>query len=124
LAYSSDRSGEYELYVADFLGSSEGEQVTLGGGRGPVWSKDSSELFFRKDDGVWSVRMPSAPGLPFGEPEHLFDGDFIRNPGNLANYDVAPDGRFLMMVPDSVPNEFRIIKGWDSELARMDGGGS
>ncbi|MGD2122130.1 MAG: protein kinase [Gemmatimonadota bacterium] len=126
IAYGSDRSGrsgDYEIFVAEFPGSGEGEQVTLGGGRAPVWSKDSSELFFRKDKGIWSVRMPSAPGLPFEEPEHLFDGDFIRNPGNLANYDVAPDGRFLMMVPDSVPNEFRIIKGWDVELARIAGGG-
>jgi len=123
LAYGSNRTGQYEIYVAAIPGPSLEEQVTVDGGRGPVWSKDSSELFFRNDQGLWSVRVPSTHSHSFGDPDFLFGGDFVRNPGNLANYDVAPDGRFLMMLPDSVPNDFRIIRGWDAELAQIAGGG-
>jgi hypothetical protein len=98
LAYSSDESGRREVYVRSLPGV-EGDrvQVSSGGGTTPAWSRDGRELFFV--DG--QRRMAAAAVLP-GErfrvsaPRPLFPVDGFRTAPWHANYEVAPDGRFIM----------------------------
>ncbi|MFN8582934.1 MAG: protein kinase [Gemmatimonadaceae bacterium] len=99
LAYSSDESGRAEVYVRPFPDTKAFKrQVSVTGGVTPRWSHDGRELFFL-DESRSMVAAPIASGATFvsGEPKRLFDA----SPYNVVNvgFDVAPDGRFLMIRP-------------------------
>ena len=56
LAYQSDESGAYEIYVSEYPGGGHKKRVSTGGGAGPVWSLDGSELFFPERGRTASLR--------------------------------------------------------------------
>jgi dipeptidyl aminopeptidase/acylaminoacyl peptidase len=122
LAYHSDRSGRFEVWV---LGVREGGawQISHDGGREPLWSRDGRELFYRTHDGrMMAVPVRSSPFATAGKPILLFAGDF--RTGGRASYDVARDGRFLMVqpVPESSRRAFGVVLNWATELeARIRG---
>ncbi|HTI61888.1 MAG TPA: protein kinase [Gemmatimonadaceae bacterium] len=97
LAYSSEESGRAEVYVRSFPDTKAFKrQVSVAGGMAPRWSRDGRELFFI-DESRSMVAAPITSGqtLIVGEPKRLFDASAY----NVVNalYDVAPDGRFLML---------------------------
>jgi serine/threonine-protein kinase len=107
LAYNSDETGRREVFIRPFPNVASGQfQVSTGGGRSPVWSKDGTELFFVADatgqSGDARRMMVAAVdrGPPFRvlRPEVLFDIDdnyYLAN--NSTSYQVADDDeRFLM----------------------------
>ena len=55
LAYRSNQSGQNEVYVQPYPGPGPTLPVSIGGGRGPVWSADGSELYYRQDSDVMVV---------------------------------------------------------------------
>ena len=60
-------------------------------------------------------------GLAMGEPRLLFEGDFYQDADGHPNYDVAPDGRFLMIErgEEQRPTELRVFVNWFEELERL-----
>jgi DNA-binding winged helix-turn-helix (wHTH) protein/Tol biopolymer transport system component len=67
-------------------------------GREPRWSRDGRELFFRAGGAMYGVSLRETEGrLTAGPAVELFRGVFEQRPGFRANYDVLPDGRFLML---------------------------
>jgi Tol biopolymer transport system component len=99
IAYSSEDSGRFEVYVAPFPRSG-GRQISLAGGSEPHWRRDGRELFYlAADRKVMSVAVIS-PGV-FGVPQPLFQTDALF-PGSVyhMNFDVNGDGtRFLVSNP-------------------------
>jgi eukaryotic-like serine/threonine-protein kinase len=97
LAYISDETGRYEVYVRPFPDTRVTKrQVSLNGGFAPRWSRDGRELFF-VDETVTLFAVPISPGPVFtpGSPQRLFNAFAFNAQG--ASYDVHPDGkRFLM----------------------------
>ena len=97
LAYISDESGRYEVYVRPFPDTRvTRRQVSLNGGFAPRWSRNGGELFFT-DETQTLFAVPISPGPVFtpGSPQRLFNA-FEFNPQGVS-YDVHPDGkRFLM----------------------------
>jgi Tol biopolymer transport system component len=124
LAYVLGKEYDREVYLRQFP-SSKGEiQVSSGGGIGPIWSRDGSELFYMnvKTKTMMAVQIGADPNSPVGRPEQLFklEGSY-RTAGNLGRYyDISKDGRFLMLkrVEDG---EFRLIcvQNWFEELKRV-----
>ncbi len=98
LAYESDRTGVREVYVREFPAGGE-IQVSTNGGMEPVWSPDDSELFYRGlgDTRVLAASIRAQRRLEVVGQEELF----ISAPywmGLIESaYDVASDGRFLMV---------------------------
>jgi hypothetical protein len=60
-------------------------------------------------------------GLSMSEPRLLFEGDFYQDADGHPNYDVAPDGRFLMIERgrEERVTELRVIVNWFEELRRL-----
>lgn len=115
LAYFSDYSGRYELYVTSFPDGDKRWQVSQDGGREAVWSRDGRELFFR--NGRELLVAAIRPGMTFGwdPPRVLFEGDFYSGGGpGYESYDVTPDGKhFLMLaVPPPGPPRLNVFQGW------------
>jgi hypothetical protein len=122
LAYTSDESGRPEVFVQPFPGPGAKSQISTGGGIEPVWSPNGRELFYLSGDRMMAVDISMSPGFKAGAPRALFEGRYLRSPNGVAAYDVAADGRFLMVQPlhpDPPTNQIQIVLNWFEELRRI-----
>lgn len=114
LAFASDESGHYEVYLSPFPGGGRKWQVSTAGGTQPLWSKSGSELYyFAPDNTLTSVSFAGTGTEPkFGIPVALFKA----HPRNYeAIYDVTKDGRFLISsAPDESTAPLMLINNWPS----------
>ena len=95
VAYCSDESGQYEIYVRTASGEGAKWQISTEGGEEPLWSRDGHELFYRNGQKWMAVDVNTAQEFKSGSPLLLFEGPYLNIPG--VSYDVAADGRFLML---------------------------
>jgi eukaryotic-like serine/threonine-protein kinase len=121
VAYTSDESGDYQVFVQPYPPTGEKQQVssTEGGNEEPVWSRDGRELFYR--NGRRWIAVPvtmTRPRFTVGAARVLFEGDYINVPG--LSYDVARDGRFLLLEPIDQPRrtDLNVVENWFEELKR------
>ena len=116
IAYTTDESNRYEVYVQPFPPTGDRWQVSSDGGEEPVWSPDGEELFYRYGQVWWSVPINTESGFEAGAPEPLFEGAFV-NPAGYS-YRVAPNGRFLVLQEREHPvqNEINVVLNWHQEL--------
>lgn len=125
LAYSSDSSGQFEVFIRPYPGPGETKPVSTEGGLQPLWSPEGRRLFYRDLNGsrVMSVSFSSDPELRIGQPELLFEGEYSSAIRYGRGYDLAPDGsRFLMIKMLPLPpasTQFNIITNWFEELKRL-----
>jgi serine/threonine-protein kinase len=97
LAYVSAEGGRSAVYVTQLSNPSRARRVSVEGGSEPVWgSGGGRELFYRQGTTMMAATIDAA-GQVQSEPRALFDGDFVRGTLDTANYDVMPDGRFVMV---------------------------
>jgi serine/threonine-protein kinase len=97
MAYSSDESGQMEVYVQPYPGPGGKWQLSTDGGKGPIWSEDGREIFYTDGRKLIAIPVSTTPSFTPGRPEVLFDFPFLRDVGPWPDYDVSPDGkRFLM----------------------------
>jgi eukaryotic-like serine/threonine-protein kinase len=120
LAYVSDESGRDEVYVESFPQGGSRWTVSTGGGREPVWSHDGSELFYREEQRMMAVSVrESDAGLELGAPILLFEGDYAPEIVGNPNYDVAADGRFVMIRSAQLSStRLNVVLDWDREIHR------
>jgi eukaryotic-like serine/threonine-protein kinase len=121
LAYISDESGRFEIYVQPYPGPGGKWQISIEGGREPVWNPNGRELFYRCGNKMMAVDIATQPGFAVGRPRMLFEGQYQPAPGSFPNYDVAPDGqRFLMLKPieqaQAAPTQINVVLNWFEEL--------
>ena len=97
LAYTSDESGRYEVYVRPFPQLSTRHLVSLEGGTEPVWSRDGRELYYRRGPVLTAATVRTSPDFEVSERTPLFsDGTFYADPTH-ATYDVTADARHFVM---------------------------
>ena len=126
IAYVSDESGREEVYVTRYPGPASSQPISVNGGREPVWSRDGRELFYRKGDLLMAVSVESTNStFTSGSPQVLFQGRYaLMDRGGVA-YDVARDGRFVMLQPLEVTSPgINVVLHFVEELKRLAPGGS
>lgn len=100
VAYASDESGLWEIYVSSFPGANGKWQVSRGGGSEPRWRGDGKEIFYLSPTGMlMAVPVNSSGGFSSGAPEPLFQthGRAPISSTDIFTYDVTKDGkRFLV----------------------------
>jgi Tol biopolymer transport system component len=73
IAYASDESGVYEIYVQPFPPTGGKWQVSTGGGVQPRWRRDGKELFYVAfDRTLMAVDVSTTPAISFGAPRRFF----------------------------------------------------
>jgi serine/threonine protein kinase len=99
LAYASDESGQFEVYVRPFPGPGPKRLVSSGGGTEPRWRGDGREIFYRIGDAVMGAEVAMSPSFRTSDPQVLFRGAF-RTAVNWQTWDVMPDGQRFLLIQD------------------------
>lgn len=118
LAYVSDVTGQAEVWVRAYPGPGAPVRVSPGGGAEPVWSRNGRELYYLQGDRLMSVAVAPQASFTFAPATQLFEGRFRRR-GQPPSYDVAPDGRFLMLkspATQAITAHFVVVLNWLAEL--------
>jgi Tol biopolymer transport system component/predicted Ser/Thr protein kinase len=110
IAYTSNESGTYEVYVRAFPGATSGSGkwlISTGGGLSPVWSRNGRELLFEAlDDRVMSVSYTANRDSFVASKPRLWAETSLQNVGGFTNYDLAPDGkRIAALVSETVTGQ-------------------
>ena len=121
IAYQSNETGQFEIYLRPFPGPGEQKRVSTNGGAQVRWRRDGRELFYIALDGrlmAVPIRFASdGKAVDLGTPVPLFA---TRVGGAVSGLDrqqyvVSPDGqRFLMSVvaEDVNPSPITVILNW------------
>ena len=126
VAYQSNESGRFDIYVRPFPGPGGQWQVSTAGGVSPRWRADGKELFYLAPDGNLVAVPIVAHETTFeaGTPISLFHMRIVNyGTGTVSalrpQSDVAPDGRFLVNVAidDSAPFPITLIVNWKPPAA-------
>jgi dipeptidyl aminopeptidase/acylaminoacyl peptidase len=122
VAYQSDESGKYEIYVTTFPEKGARWQISSNGGLDPLWSPDGDRIFYRNKNEVLSVEIYDREEFRTGKPIVLFSGKFRQATLMGWYYDIHPDGDKFVMVKggeiDTTQNKINIIKNFDKEIER------
>ena len=124
VAYSSNETGNWEVYVVPFPAGDSRWQVSRGGGEQPRWRRDGKELFFLSPDAkMMAVAVKAGSTFEAESPVMLFQAhprQFI-SAMELVSYDVSADGqRFLINTKVDEPNAapLSVILHWTSEMEK------
>jgi serine/threonine protein kinase len=117
LAYTSNQSSRFEVYVQPLPADGRKWQISTDGGSDPKWRADEKELFYIGRDGrMMSVDLSAVAAFDPGTPRPLFPlHDFAAAAPYLSAYDVQPDGqRFLVRVPieDLQTHPLNVLVHW------------
>jgi Tol biopolymer transport system component len=122
LAYISDESGRYEVYVQPYPGPGGKWPISTEGGTEPVWNPNGRELFYRSGDKMMAVDITTQPGFGAGKPRMLFEGPYEPSWATNPNYDVSADGQRFLMVKASeqeqASTQINVVQNWFEELKR------
>jgi Tol biopolymer transport system component len=125
LAYASDESGRFEIYLRPFPGNDRRLTISNQGGQAPLWAPDGRELFYWNNDYTKLMRVDISPGqdLSAGIPKVLFEFAAGHALG-IRGYDITPDGRRFLIrertkyTPTEV-TQLNLVQNWFEEVKRL-----
>jgi hypothetical protein len=124
VAYASDESGRFEVYVRPFPAASGQTQISIAGGMQPEWRRDGKELFYISADGKLTAVPVTTDGATFsaGTSHALFDVEVPEsNDPYPTDYAVTADGqRFLVNTVVDQPTRpaLTVILNWMADLKK------
>jgi Tol biopolymer transport system component len=122
IAFTSDESGDDEVYVIPASGEGMRSRVSSEGGRFPRWSRDGKEFFFANGSTLMTVSVSTGQGVALGQPRQLFQADNLFPAIAAPMYDVSPDGqRFITIATvaqgvEEAPPKIRVVQNWYEEF--------
>ena len=122
VAYQSEESGRFEIYVTAFPSGEEKRLVSANGGVTPKWSGRGDELFYVEGNSLMAVDVETQQSFKIETPRKLFDGDRIGtrfSRGISPMYDVAADGQHFVMVQSlgrERGNSVIVVQNWFAEF--------
>ena len=131
VAYQSDESGEYRIYVHSFPVITGQQSASPGPGTEPVWSPDGQTLYYRSGSQFLAVDVTTEPTFAvLSAPDVLFDQPSytaVQNTPVVRNWDIHPDGsRFVMLKLEggerqAASSEVYLVVNWFEELRQRMG---
>jgi len=122
LAYASNQTGRQEIWVQPYGRRGTPVRVSSNGGKEPVWARNGRELFYLQGTRMMAVTVNPEPTFRFDTPEFLFESPYLLL-DQPPSYDVAPDGRFLMIKPNEGEQDgalrITVVQNWFEELQRL-----
>jgi Tol biopolymer transport system component len=122
VAFISDESGNYEVYLSPFPAGGGKWQVSQGGGIQPKWKRDGSALYYLGPGGKLMEASVEEKGsaVAIGTPQEIFQADLVRPLAEGRSYSVAPDGKnFLLDKSDqSAAPPLTLVANWTAGLKK------
>jgi hypothetical protein len=129
MAYTSDESGQRDVYVRQFPDGEGEKRISIAGGEQPRWRADGREIFFLGGDGKMMAVMVNAmagqkPTFEVDAPRSLFEAHLAQNAIQNATfeYDVTADGRrFLLNTVAGGSTStllLNVVLNWDAGLKK------
>lgn len=122
LAYQSDESGSYQIYLSPFPAGGGKWGVSQGGGVQPMWKHDGSAIYYLTLDGKLMEASIQEKGsaVEIGTPQELFQQPLTDSGPNARGYAVSPDGkRFLMSKAEQVSSPpLVLVTDWTKDLKK------
>ena len=112
VAYVANDSDRNEVYVQAVGGSGNRTQLSSDGGDEPAWSRSGDRVFYRSGNRMMAVGITKTGEAAEGRPAVVFEGMYHSNISPNRSYDLAPDGRFIMVsMPDaaSAPRQVNVV---------------
>jgi Tol biopolymer transport system component len=132
LAYISDESGRFEVYIRQFPNGENKVQISVNGGTYPRWNGQGDELFYVEGDILVAVSIKTSPSIQVGKPQRLFTGSnvnarLLMGAAVVTTYDVSADGqRFVVIQQEDTGSEpgtigivspgITIVQNWYAEF--------
>jgi Tol biopolymer transport system component len=122
IAYSSNESGRYEVYVETLPTSDRKWPISTSGGYEPRWRADGREIYYLAEDRKLMAVPVSSGAAPFGVPTALFQTEVHAGVSMFrTHYVPSRDGtRFLVHTRsgDLVPTSITVVLNWTAGLKR------
>jgi serine/threonine protein kinase/dipeptidyl aminopeptidase/acylaminoacyl peptidase len=128
IAYAANPTGQTEIWVRPYPGPGAPVRVSPSGGVEPVWARNGRELFYNDPlkDQLMAVSVEAGPDFRFSPPMALFSTSEFLFSSQPPSYDVASDGRLLMLMPRGRAKPgtrpLTVILNWAEELRRATAG--
>jgi len=119
MAYVSNQSGRYEVWVSTFPEAQGKWQVSAAGGSEPRWSRTGRELFYISEGHFVSAAVTTTPSLQVSPPQRLFPiAPYVTYGIFNRNYDVMPDDRRFLMIRRDEEQTTRLVTvfNWRAQL--------
>ncbi len=122
LAYQSNDSGHYEIYVQSFPVPGRKMPVSKGDGMLPRWRRDGKELYYvATDDRLMAVPVKTGANFSAGTPIPLFDVGSLGRRLNRYVYDVSADGQRVLLIrqlEDASLRPLTLVQNWTEMLKK------
>ncbi len=122
LAYASDESGRYEVYVQAFPDPKERWTISTEGGSEPRWSPNGRELLYLRHDGTLiSVPIKTMPSFMKGIPVPLFKTGLTTVDAYRLNYVPSADGKRILvntLINEADRPAITVVMNWPALLKR------
>jgi serine/threonine-protein kinase len=128
LAYESDSSGSFEIYVRPFPQADAGpRQVSPAGGTKPLWARSGKQLFYISPDSALMQVPVETTGSAWnnGAAAKVLDlRATVSSIGIYRTYDVSPDGKRFLIVRAAndqagASAQVVVVQHFDEELKRL-----
>jgi Tol biopolymer transport system component len=121
IAYVSNESGQFQVYLRRYPGPEGRWTVSTGGGTSPLWSRTGKELFYRDGNKMMAVSISTTPDVRLAPARVIFEQPYAYGSTvALTNYDLSADGeRFLMVKSESRVAHLSVVLNWFSDLMRV-----
>jgi Tol biopolymer transport system component len=115
VTYALSRDGRTDVYVQAFPAAGGVVQVSANGGDEPMWTRDGRHIVYREGQRFMSAELAPGRDLSVASRVPLFAGDFARG---YTDYDIAPDGRLLVVRSVGGNERLTVTLNWLSEARR------
>ena len=125
IAYSPRVQGQENVWIRPFPGPGEPRQLTFDGGQEASFSPEGREILYRSPTHMMTLPVEiTGERLVTRRPEPLFVDEYLRVTSRFQNYDIHPDGRFLMIQAAEAEERLVFIQNWRAKVLEMfsDGG--
>ena len=122
MVYSSDASGQFEIYIEPMPAGGAQRQISVGGGLSPAWRKDGRELYFVSGNKLMAVDVKPGADLTFGMPHELFIVSNLNTSfRRLGVYPSADGSQFLTLLPTGetpAATPITVVTNWQAGLKK------